>query len=260
MLIIIAIYNLIQNLDDNNIKSDNFCNLNNFDIDKIHIIKRDPEYQKLINKLIDEKRYIFTDKELKILKNKFQIYNVSENDIQNITKILLGNCNKQINTLSNNITLTPEEFMDVQSNINNNDEYNKILNDFNTKEKEFCDLNCKNTEFLKSNQKNYYMDLFGNNILSDTLQYMANYYSTINDDDDNKCVPVQTVKVKQYEGWNKNELPETDKPYFTNPFNIQPLDENYTNYIIPIQYHNDIQQTNIYNIDNQRIINPYTVY
>ena len=38
------------------------------------------------------------------------------------------------------------------------------------------------------------------------------------------------------------------------------LDDVYTNYIIPIQYYNDIDQTNIYNIDNERVINPYTIY
>jgi hypothetical protein len=261
ILAIIVIFTWIHSYDYNIKKSNKTCNLENFDIDKIHIIKREPEYQRLINKLIDEKRYIFTDDELKILKNKFQIYNVSDNDIQNITKIIMLNCQKDLDTLNNNYILTPEEFQEVKYNIINNIEYDRILNNLNTKETEFYELDCENTEFLKSNnQKNYYYDLFGNNIISDTVQYMSNYYSTINSNDEKSCVPVKTVPVKKPDGYNKNQLPLTDKPYFSNPFGIQPLNEDYTNYIIPIQYYNDINQTNLYNIDNSRIINPYTIY
>jgi hypothetical protein len=235
--------------------------LENFDIDKMHIIKREPEYQKLINNLINEKRYIFTDDELKILKNKFQIYNVSDTDIQNITKIMMLNCKNKLDTLSDNYELTPEELEEVKYNIFNNVQYEQILDNLDTKEKDFNDLNCENTKFLNlNNQKNYYYDLFGNNIISDTKQYMANYYSTINSNDNKYCIPVKTVPVKKPQAYNINDLPITDKPYFSNPFKIQPLNEDYTDYIIPIQYYNDIEQTNIYNIDNERVINPYTIY
>jgi len=235
--------------------------LENFDIDKIHIIKREPEYQRLINKLIDEKRYIFTDDELKILKNKFQIYNLTENDIQNITKIIMLNCKNNLSTLNDNYNLTPQELEEVKYNLLNNHEYNNILNNLETNEKEFYDLDCANTKFLDmNNQKNYYYDLFGNNIISDTKQYLANYYSTINSTDEKFCVPVITKPAVKPEAYNINDLPITDKPYFSNPFDIQPLNEKYTDFIIPIQYFNDIQQTNIYNIDNERIINPYTIY
>jgi hypothetical protein len=261
LLSIIVIFTWIQSYDYKIKQSDKKCNLENFDIDKIHIIKRDPEYQRLINKLIDEKRYIFTDDELKILKNKFQIYNVTDSDIQNITKIIMLNCKNKLNTLSDDYIHTPEELQDVKYNILNNLEYSRILSNLDTKEKEFEELNCANTGFLKcNNQKNYYYDLFGNNIISDTAQYMANYYSTINSDDNEYCVPVKTVRAKKPSAYNKNDLPITDQPYFSNPFGIEPLDEDYTDYIIPIQYYNDIQQTNIYNVDNSRVINPYTIY
>ena len=261
ILAIIIIFNRIQSYDYNIKQSTKNCNLENFDIDKMHIIERDPEFQKLINKLINEKRYIFTDDELKILKNKFQIYNVNNNDIQNITKIMMLNCKNKLNTLTDNYEHTPEELQEVKYNILNNIEYDKILKNLDTTEKNFYDLNCENTQFLQSNnQKNYYYDLFGNNILSDTKQYMANYYSTINSDNDKYCVPVKTIPTQKPQAYNKNDLPITDKPYFTNEFKIQPLDDNYTNYIIPIQYYNDINQTNIYNIDNKRVINPYTIY
>lgn len=261
LLAVIVIFIWIQSYDYKIKQSDKICNLENFDVDKIQIIKRVPEYQRLINKLIDEKRFIFTNDELKILKNKFQIYNISDNDIQNITKILMLNCKNELNTLNDNYNYTPEELQEVKYNILNNIEYDRILTNLDTKEKEFYDLNCENTGFLKcNNQKNYYYDLFGNNILSDTKQYMANYYSTINSDKDDYCVPVKTIPTKKPEEYNKNQLPITAQPDFDNPFNIQPLNQDYTDYIIPIQYYNDINHTNIYNIDNSRIINPYTIY
>jgi hypothetical protein len=251
----------IQNYDDKIKKENMTCNLENFDINKMQIIKREPEYQRLINKLIDEKRYVFSDDELKILKNKFQMYNVDGKDIQNITKILMSNCKKELNTLSDSYKLTPEELEEVKYNILNNNEYNKILKNLDIEEKEFYDLNCENTKFLNcNNQKNYYYDLFGNNIISDTKQYLANYYSTINKKNEKYCVPVKTIPVKKPSAYNSNDLPLTDKPYFLNPFDIQPLDEKYTDYIIPIQYYDDINKTNIYNIDNERLINPYTIY
>jgi hypothetical protein len=261
IILLIIVFNWIQSYDYKINQSSKVCNLENFDIDKMHIIKREPEYQKLINNLINEKRYIFTDDELKILKNKFQIYNVSDTDIQNITKIMMLNCKNKLDTLSDNYELTPEELEEVKYNIFNNVQYEQILDNLDTKEKDFNDLNCENTKFLNlNNQKNYYYDLFGNNIISDTKQYMANYYSTINSNDNKYCIPVKTVPVKKPQAYNINDLPITDKPYFSNPFKIQPLNEDYTDYIIPIQYYNDIEQTNIYNIDNERVINPYTIY
>ena len=261
ILILFIMFNWIQSYDYKISQADKVCNLENFDIDKMHILKREPEYQRLINNLINEKRYIFTDDELKILKNKFQIYNVTDNDVQNITKIIMLNCKNKLDTLTNNYELTPEELEEVKYNTLNNIEYDRILKNLDTKEKEFYDLNCENTNFLNcNNQQNYYYDLFGNNIISDTKQYLANYYSTINSSDNKYCVPVKTVPVKKPQGYNINDLPITAKPYFANPFDVQPLDEDYTDYIIPIQYYNDIEQTNIYNVDNERVINPYTIY
>jgi hypothetical protein len=258
ILTIAVIFTWIQAFDFQKKQGDKKCNLTNFDINKIHIIKRTPEYQNMINKLIDEKRFIFTDDELKMLKNKFQIYNITENDIQNITKIIMSNCK---NKLNETFELSPEELEEVKYNILNNTEYNTILKNLETDVMSFNDLDCDNTKFLKcNNQQNYYYDLFGNNIISNTKQYYVNYLSTINDKDEKYCVPVETVPVKKPKGYNVNQLPLTDKPAFNNPFNIQPLDEDYTDFIIPIQYQNDIEQTDLYNIDNSRIINPYTIY
>jgi hypothetical protein len=264
LILVLGIIGIVMGIShwDAQIKNaDKFCNLENFSIDKIHIIKRDPEYQKLINKLIDEKRFLFTDDELSVLKNKFQIYNVTENDIQNITKIIMLNCKNKLNTLTDNYVHTPEELSDVLFNINTNTEYTDILNKLKDDEEKFNDLDCSNTDFLNlNNQKNYYYDLFGNNIISDTKQYMANYYSTINSNSANFCVPVKTVPKAKPLASNTDDLPITAKPYYSNNFSTQPLDPKYTDFIIPTQYYNDINQTNLWNIDNERIINPYTIY
>ena len=52
IFIIITIFYYINNYDVYLKQNDNICHLENFDIDKIHIIKREPEYQRLINKLL----------------------------------------------------------------------------------------------------------------------------------------------------------------------------------------------------------------
>ena len=57
-------------------------------LDDIEIIKRSPEYQKLINKLMSEKKELFTPEEIKAMKNKFQFYN-TENGIDNISDEIL---------------------------------------------------------------------------------------------------------------------------------------------------------------------------
>jgi len=264
IILVLVIFTLI-NLYQESIKQSNIkCNLENFDLDKIQIIKREPEYQRLINKLIDEKRFIFTDEEIKILKNKFQVYNITDNDIQNISKIIMLNCKNNLDSMdkdNDNYKPTPEEQQDIYYNIMNNSEYNKIINNMNVDINDLYEPDCANTKFLKhNNQINYYYDLYGNNIQSDTKQYYANYYSTINSEDNRSCIPVKTIRTKKPDASNTDSLPITEKPYFLNLFDINPYDESYTNYIIPAQYKNDVLQTNIFNIDNERIINPYTIY
>ncbi|AYV80246.1 MAG: hypothetical protein Gaeavirus21_1 [Gaeavirus sp.] len=246
------------------------CNLENFDINKIHILQRDPEFNNIIDNLIKQKKYALSDGDIKALKNKFQIYNINGSDIQNITKILTQNCknnfdndndNDNDNVNESKSELTPEELADVKSNLLNDTEYNRILSELDKDIRTPYPPDCENTRMLRcNNQKNYYYDVYGNNIISDTKQYLSNYYSTINDDHETECMPVQTVRKKKPEGYNKAFVPITSKPYFTNPFDIQPIDEDYSDFIIPDQYNNDIIQSNILNIDNSRMINPYTIY
>ena len=59
-VIIIVVVLLVYNYD---IQED-FKNINAIKIDDIEIIKRTPEYQKLIDKLINEKKNMFTKEEI----------------------------------------------------------------------------------------------------------------------------------------------------------------------------------------------------
>ena len=75
-VIIYLIYNFFnQQYLQENLK----CDINNYDIDDLVIIKRTPEYSKLIDGLIDEKSFIFSDDKLKVLKNPQQIFDISDN-------------------------------------------------------------------------------------------------------------------------------------------------------------------------------------
>jgi len=262
VILLLTIYFWIDSYDKNIKKSDTMCNLENFDIDNMHVINRDPYYEKLINKMIDEKAFLFTDEELKILKNKFQIYNVKDNKIQNISKIMLLNCKDDFDYMEkpNNTVYSPEEIEDIKYQVYNDKMYTQILNRLDNDINSSPNPTCKNLEFLKdpfqklnanyqNSLTNYYLDVWGNNIISSPKDYMANYYTTINNesldyDQPDVCVPVKTIKGK-----SNFILPNayTHK----NPFSgtVQNGDYWYENHA-----------TNIWNVDNERIINPATAY
>jgi hypothetical protein len=69
IIILIVIYNFIMSFDPEKIKQGYKCNLDKLDIDDLVIINRSPEYIKYIDKLIDDKSFLFTDEQLKVLKN-----------------------------------------------------------------------------------------------------------------------------------------------------------------------------------------------
>ena len=259
-ILLITIYFWIDSYEKNFNILDTHCNLENFDIDNMHIIKREPSYEKLINEIIDKKAFLFSDSELKTLKNKFQIYNVKDNNIQNISKIILTNCKDNFDYMDkpDNTIYTQEEIADIKYQVYNDDLYTKILNKFDKEINSSPNPTCKNLDFLSDSNKNlnsnylnsldnYYLDVWGNSIISNTKDYMANYYTTINndlDDTNNTCVPVKTVK-----GNSNFILPNayTHKNPFSGP--IQNGDYWYENH-----------STNIWNVDNERIINPLTAY
>ena len=240
-VIIYLIYNFFsQQYLQENLK----CNINNFDIDDLVIIKRTPEYSKLINGLIDEKSFIFSDDKLKVLKNPQQIFDISDNNnkvnisnISNISDLVYLNCGKQLvdNTFDFNNGENKENF----NNMNNFD------NTFDVSSKEYTDIknmlkndiekligpNCYNTGVLKQNipliknyLKNYYQDLYGNKIDAELKDYFTAYYTLINNSDD-VGLPVDTLIGT-------------------------------SNFIIPDQYNYNSNFTNAYNIDWNRIINP----
>jgi hypothetical protein len=52
--------------------------LDKLNIDDLVILNRNPEYINYINKLIDDKSFMFTDEQLKVLKNPNQFYSVNQ--------------------------------------------------------------------------------------------------------------------------------------------------------------------------------------
>ena len=232
------------------------CKINDYDIDDLVVIKRTPEYSKLIDDLIDEKSFIFTDKQLKVLKNPQQIFDVSNNkdsklNISNISDTVYLNCKNELkkntfdfdDNINNNNTNIKESYDNLE-NLSDS-EYDKIKNIFKNDIKKllglseshknskgnFIEPNCFNTGIIKQNiplinnyLKNYYQDLYGNKIDAELKDYFIAYYTLINEND-NVGLPVNTLIGT-------------------------------SNFIIPDQYNYDSHFTNAYNIDWNRIINP----
>lgn len=221
--LIFSIYTYNYNL------SEKKCQLENFNIDDMMVIKRTPEYSKLINKLIDEKSFIFNEDQLKALKNPQQIFKLSNNnkDIKNISDIVYTDCNKELDFFKN---LNTYEYLD--NNIDPFDnEYEQIKHKLKKDINIITEPNCTNIGVLKNNipfsknyLKNYYKDLYGNRIEAELSDYFTAYYTLINLDD-NVGLPVNTQI-------------------------------GHSNFIIPDQYDYDNKFTNAYNIDWSRIINP----
>lgn len=203
-LIIFVVFITIYYWSFYNSKKD--CKIDTFDIDNIHIIKRDPYYERYINKLIDEKSYLFNEDELRTMKNKFQFYKVDNDNIENISKDILQDC-------KNN-----KEYFESMDDIYDNPQYNKIINEFNKDINTFNEIDCNNSSFLDTKKlNNYYYDIFGNRINSTTKDYMSNYYSTINNNNNNYCIPVKIIK-----GSNEFIIPDqyNNEKYSTNAYNI----------------------------------------
>lgn len=211
------------------------CNLNDYDIDDLVIIKRTPEYSKLIDGLIDEKSFIFSDKQINVLKNPQQIFNVDVKnniDIKNISDDVYLNCKTQ---LKNNSFDFPHSDNNIENFDNiidvSNKEYMDIKNMLKNDIEQLIGPNCYNTGVLRQDiptikkyLNNYYQDLYGNKIVADLSDYFSAYYTMINNDD-NIGLPVNTLIGN-------------------------------SNFLIPDQYKYDSHLTNAYNIDWNRIINP----
>ena len=229
VIVILILYKLIN--DGNTGNNNSKCNLENFDIDDMYIIKRGKEYEKYINKLIDKKKKYFNKEELKILKNNFQFYNIKDkDDIKNISNQIYGNCKNKLKNANININDPDEDISIDNVELLNDPSYFKTLKQINNNIDEIK-INCDNTNVLKDNDylKNYYIDVDGNNIKASLKDYFADYYAEINEKKENKCIKVNTKKIGNY-------------------------------MFIPNQYDTQKYLTNAYNIDYNRIINPWTIY
>jgi len=204
------------------------CNLDDLNIDDVVVIKRTPEYSKLIDNLIDEKSFIFSDNQIKVLKNPQQIFNVINNNqnIENISEKIYTDCKGH---LDNNIT---GDYNDNLINVSDR-EYDKIERELKEDIYKLIGPNCFNTGVLRNDEpftknylKNYYKDLYGNRIEANLSDYFTAYYTLINESD-NVGLPVNT------------QLGKSD-------------------FLIPDQYDYNKYFTNAYNIDWDRIINPIT--
>ena len=113
-------YKLITETEKNKnkISDESLCNLENFDIDDMYIIKRNKEYKKYIDEIIEKKKNFFNEQELKILKNNFQFYNIKDKEnIKNISNEIYGKCKNKIKNANMSIN-DPDEDV-VTSNIPN---------------------------------------------------------------------------------------------------------------------------------------------
>ena len=235
-ILMFILYKLINNNNDNNNNISNIdkskCNLENFDIDDMYIIKRVKEYEKYIDKLIDKYKNVLSDDEIKILKNKFQFYNIKDRqNIKNISnciykdykKDLLNNTMK-IDDLNEDVPINDIKLLENQNYFNTIASINSKINE--------NEPNCNNIEILKDKDylKNYYIDIFGNRINAELKDYFSDYYAKINNNLDKD----ESIKV------NSNYI---------------------GNYMfIPDQFKTQKYLTNAYNIDYNRIINPWTIY
>ncbi len=174
--------------------------------------------------MYDDKKILFSDKELKDLKKSSQIYDISNMDnIKNITV-----------SVTDDLAKTNYDFSDDNKIIqDSNLEYVNILNNIEKDITNINSLTCDDVSVLNNPRylKNYYLDIFGNNIESNLSDYFANYKTTINKKEQpfSECVPVKINKGN-------------------------------SNMIIPDQFNTNKYITNAYNIDWSRIINPYTIY
>lgn len=239
IIILIVIYNFIMSIDPEKIKEGYKCNLDKLDIDDLVIINRSPEYIKYINKLIDDKSFLFTDEQLKVLKNPTQFYSVDKEskNISNISGQFYVTCQDDLDTSVgktveyfedlNDEKLTAEDILDIDSS----KEYEKIIKQFKNNIKNTIKPDCVNSCVFSDPKylKNYYLDLYGNNVKSNLVDYFSDYYTNINNNEQKECIPVETLKGQ-------------------------------SNFIIPDQYSIQNYFTNAYNVDWSRIVNPNTIY
>ena len=169
----------------------------------------------------------------KILSNKKEIFTKEEMDIMK-NKFQFYDTEDGIKNITSDVLKetknnNPENLtneISITDNIFTNPAFNDILNGFqNTK-----DLDCKDVKVLQRPLylNNYYYDMYGNKIEASLKDYINDYHIRI-DNNNNEGQKVNIIKGK-------------------------------SNFIIPNQFDTLKYQTNAYNIDWNRIVNPMTTF
>ena len=161
-----------------------------------------------------------------VLKKKEQNFTEAELKVlKNNTQFFNDVNNENITkNIINEKTQIPLSENTVISHINTTPTLNVILNNNNQ------DLTFSDVAMLKDKDylKNFYYDMYGNRINATLKDYYVNYLTNID---------------------NKNEV-----------CNKVDIVKGYSGFIIPDMYPLKKYQTNAYNIDYSRIINPMTIY
>lgn len=244
IIVIIILFSCAYYIDPSEKKEEFSCDLNKLNIDDMVIINRNPEYIKYINKLIDEKKFMFTDKQLEVLKNPNQFYLINKsdgsNDVNNISYKMYKNCAGQFDTPVNSTnsyfdgtesSKSSDSSSQEQLEINSSKEYNKIIQQFEKNITNTLKPDCTNSCVMSDPKylKNYYLDMWGNRVMANLTDYFADYYTNINTPNPTEAIPVTTQKGT-------------------------------SEFIIPDQYPIQNYFTNAYNVDWSRVVNPYTIY
>jgi hypothetical protein len=235
ILIVIVIMGVIF-WNSNEKQPDTSFKITKDNIGNIQFIKRDPNINKLIGKLIDEKAILYSDAQQKVMKNPYQAYYVDSDKIQNISASVNTHVNgfpQEIETVGNAI---PErKIPTIRVPVNNfqyqSQEYDDIMKKLTTN---FPAENTCNTVPEKDNYlTNYYYDVYGNRIKANMADYQAAYNTLMDLEmggiDDKVCLPVTTMKGG-------------------------------SDFVIPQMYNYESTLTDAYNVDWSRIENPLSIY
>jgi hypothetical protein len=154
--------------------------------------------QRVLNSVF-EMIFIFTDEQLKILKNPNQFYEVKDGNVKNISELFYRDCANQLDSVTGQKTeffenLNEEEKLDLVSS----KEYNKIVDEFKKNIADTLPPDTNNSAVLSDPKylKNYYLDFYGNNVKSDLIDYYSAYYTNINKENPKECIPVETLVGK----------------------------------------------------------------
>ncbi len=228
LLAIILILYLPDTVKNKNKNINTNTNMNeHMNLNDIVIINRSNEQEKLLDKLINQKKILFTNDEINTLKEDTQFYDVSnDNNIINITKDIDNDFTKQNNANKNIINknlnqINQNNIVDIIDLPFVASGAKPIIND--------CNDVITNDLTASNNLNYYYRDIFGDKIHATMDDYVTAYNTTIDETNPKYAIPVEIIKGKNW-------------------------------FILPNQYATEKYWTNAYNVDYSRIINPALIY